>query len=191
MRKSLTANLRGLVQKGDTKGKIKKKYIDRIWKMYSDSLRTDAFTGDRITKARFKQLFSSILKDIQAEYPNKSYNDQLKMTLRKYEQSSAYTTLEDRLKRFTFNELLTDKQDRARLRKIANIDKEHPFNIKSYSYVGNGDIEERHFSVYRYEGAYIVTLNSPQQTLVMTAADFAASEYNQLMVRYGQEKDNN
>ena len=191
MRRSLIANLRGLVQKGYTKGQIKDKYVDRIWNMYSGSLRTDAFTGERVTKARFKQTFSAILKDIQAEYPNKSYNDQLKMTLRKYEQSSAYTTLKDRLKRFTFNELLTDKQDRARLRKIAKIDKEHPFNIRSWVYVGNGVVGERHFSVNKYKGAYIVTLNSPQQTLVMTAADFAASEYNQLMVRYGEEKDNN
>ena len=185
MRRSLIANLRGLVQKGYTKGQIKDKYVDRIWDIYSGSLRTDAFTGERITKARFKQTFSAILKDIQAEYPNKSYNDQLKMTLKKYEQSSAYTTLKDRLKRVTFNELLTDKQDRARLKKIAKIDKQHPFNVKSWVYIGNGVAGERHFSVNKYKGAYIVTLNSPQQTLVMTAAEFAASEYNQLMVRYG------
>lgn len=185
MRRSLIANLRGLVQKGYTKGQIKDKYIDRIWDIYGGSLRTDAFTGERITKTRFKQTFSAILKDIQDQYPNKSYNDQLKMTLRKYEQSSAYTTLQDRLKRFTFNELLTDKHDRAKLRKIAKIDQQHPFNIKSWMYVGDGVIGERHFSVNKYKGAYIVTLNSPQQTLVMTVAEFAASDYNQLMVKYG------
>lgn len=198
IRPTLRANLRGLVQKGYTESTSIDKYIDRVWNTYGEYLRIDASDGSStISKARFEQTFKSFLRDVddaypREEYPNMTLGERLQKALNRYETSSEYSTKKDRLLRYSLNNLLEDPRDRKKFSRMAGINRNNPFAIDKWVYEGDGTTSDgRHYSVNSYSGVFVVTLNSPQETIILKEKQFRESEYAGRMVKYVSKSDDN
>lgn len=178
MKQRLIVSARGINLK-QYRGKEVQFYIDRTWDLYGQDIRSHGATGEPITKQEFSEMFRSFLREEQRSDPDAKLSIQLKKALAKYDRSSLYRDVGERLRGISAEELFGDKETARRFRKLTGT-KAGTFDISKYQFSRRGTLTDgRGYTVYRYSNVYIVQLNSPLQSLVLTAAEYQQSEYNQ------------
>lgn len=178
MKQRLIVSARGINLK-QYRGKEVQFFIDRTWDLYGQDIKSHGSTGAPITKGEFSEIFKSFLREEKTNNPEAKLSTQLKAALKKYDRSSLYRDAGERLRGISAEELFGDKETARRFRKLTGT-KAGTFDMSKYQFSRRGTLTDgRGYTVYKYNSVYIVQLNSPLQSLVLTAAEYQQSEYNQ------------
>lgn len=175
-----TARL-GINQYTKTAGKVLDKYIDRIWNQFGHEIKSHGGTGEPVTKQEFSDLFRSYYRQEASLNPNAKISTNLKKALAKYDRSSLYRNTDERLRLISSDTIFEDPEIADIFRRKAGLKKRETFQLKKYQFNRRGELEDgRIYTVNIYEGnTYVVQLNSPLETIILTAEEFEQSIYNQ------------
>lgn len=159
--------------------KIVDKYIDRVWEEFGYEIKSHGLTGEPVTKKEFSDMFKSYFRQEGELDRSAKLSTKLKKAIAKYDRSSLYRSTDERLKLISAETIFDDPETADIFRTKAGMKKKDTFKLSKYQFYKRGETSDgRSYTVYIYGDTYIVQLNSPLQTLIMTQEEFESSEFN-------------
>lgn len=174
-----TARL-GINQYTKSAGKVLENYIDRVWSEYGHEIKIHGGTGEPITKQEFSDIFRSYYRQEASLNPDAKISTNLKKALAKYDRSSLYRSTDERLRLISSDTIFEDPETADIFRHKAGLKKKDRFYLSKYQFDRRGELDDgRSYTVNTYGNVYIIQLNSPLETIILTASEFSQSIYNQ------------
>ena len=169
-----------LKQKSYTKSGRSYKSIDTFseaaWRKYKDELRKSG-TGSTVSKADFKQLMKEFYNEASGTKVQK-----FQRAFTAYQRSSLYTSVESRYHELSIRDVLSGGSDVRKLQRFSRDERGRfrKFDPHKFNYIGYGrdKFNDRIYSVYRYFDAYVIHLNSPVESIVLSEDEYLNSIYN-------------